>query len=218
MQYVQPDPESCIAYLIRHGATDNNIAHPPRLQGRGVDLGLSDQGHGQAERAARFLAEQPIAAVYSSPLLRAMETAEQIARCHQLSVIPIEALCEVDVGRWEGRSWEEIARTEPEAHRRFMEDAAEFGYPEGENMDEVLARVAPAFQHVFEAHLGEQVVVVGHNVVNRVFLAHVLGVPLAKARRVSHHNCGISILRYRDRDGVRLLTLNATFHLGDQIS
>jgi broad specificity phosphatase PhoE len=54
--------------------------------------------------------------------------------------------------------------------------------------------------------------VVGHNVVNRVFLAHLLGTPLSKARRVSHDNCGVSIVRYRD-SGMRVITLNSNFHL-----
>ena len=58
-------------YLIRHGATDNNRAKPPRLQGRRTDPGLSDEGLEQAKRTGRFLADVPVHAVYSSPLLRA---------------------------------------------------------------------------------------------------------------------------------------------------
>ena len=68
-----------LLYLIRHGATDNNEANPPRLQGRRTDPGLSKAGLAQAVRTARWLAEQGVDAVYSSPLLRARQTAEQIA-------------------------------------------------------------------------------------------------------------------------------------------
>jgi broad specificity phosphatase PhoE len=199
-------------FLVRHGATENNVADPPLLQGCAVDLGLSAQGRAQAEQAARLLADQTLTAVYSSSLRRALETAEIIAKPHELKVAGIEALKEVDVGRWEGRSWGEIARTEPEAHRRFLEDATQFGYPGGENMTQLLERVEPALRQLMRAHIGERIVVVGHNVVNRVLVAHVLGVPPRHVRRVSHDNCGVSILRIRGEE-VRLLTLNSTFHL-----
>jgi len=207
-----PAPNTCVAFLVRHGATANNVADPPRLQGCRVDPGLSDAGREQAGRAAELLAAYPLAAIYSSPLSRAMETAVCIAKPHALAVREVAELREVDVGRWENRSWVEIETTEPEAHRRFMEDASTYGYPEGENMTEVLARVGPAMESLLRAHGGQQIAIVGHNVVNRVFLAHVLGVPLSQARRITHDNCGVSVVRYRE-GGLRLLTLNATFHL-----
>ena len=73
-------PTPCTLYLVRHGATDNNLHNPPRLQGQRVDLGLSAAGKAQAEQTARFLATRPLAAVFSSPMLRARQTAEAIAR------------------------------------------------------------------------------------------------------------------------------------------
>jgi len=190
------------------------VADPPLLQGCGVDDGLSSEGRRQAAQATNFLACQQISAVFSSPLRRAMETAETIARPHGLLVESLPDLKEVDVGRWEGRNWSEIARSEPDAYQRFMTDAATHGYPEGENHKQVLDRVEPAMKGLMAANLGRQIVVVAHNVVSRAYLAHVLGMPLSKARRVSHDNCGISVLRYREGE-VRLLTLNSAFHLED---
>jgi broad specificity phosphatase PhoE len=209
-----PAQDSCVAFLIRHGATDNNVAHPPLLQGCATDCELSAVGREQAARAAQFLAPCPLAAVYSSPLLRAVQTAEQIAHLQQLAVQPVPALREVDVGNWEGRSWEEIARTEPATYRQFLDDAERFGYPGGENMLEVLARIAPQMEQLMRGHLGQRIVIVGHNVTHRVFVAHVLGVPLRLARRVTHHNCGVSIVEYR-AGHTRLVTLNTNFHLGE---
>jgi broad specificity phosphatase PhoE len=209
-----PASNTCLAFLVRHGATENNLADPPLLQGRAVDFGLSAAGFRQADQAADLLAQLNVAAIYSSPLRRARETADRIAKRHDCKLELVNELQEVDVGRWESRSWAEIAETEPEDHRRFLEDASVFGYPEGENMNQVLARVLPTIERLMREHLGQRIVIIGHNVVNRVFLAHVLGVPLAKARRVSHNNCGVSVVRYRDEDqNLRLLTLNATFHL-----
>jgi broad specificity phosphatase PhoE len=119
--------------------------------------------------AARALAGQAIAAVYSSSLIRARETAEIVAGPHALRVTTSDELVEVDVGRWEMRSWVDIAREEPEAYQRFQEDPGLHGYAGGENMREVQIRTTPALTALMSAHAGEQIVVVGHNVVNRAY-------------------------------------------------
>jgi broad specificity phosphatase PhoE len=204
--------DSCVTFLVRHGATDNNLAHPPVLQGCGTDLGLSEAGRHQAMCVGRWLSQCALSAVYSSALRRAVQTAEHIAEPHELLVQRVEALHEVDVGRWEGRSWEEIERTEPERHRLFLENAVEHGYPDGENMSQLLERVRPVIEQLMRRHLGQSIAIVGHNVTHRIFVADVLGVPLNLARRISHDNGGVSILRCQ-ANTIRLLTLNANFHL-----
>jgi broad specificity phosphatase PhoE len=209
-----PPSDTCLAFLIRHGATENNVANPPLLQGSATDPGLSLEGHRQAERAADRLADEPLAAVYSSPLRRALETAETLARPHGLPVQQVPDLKEVDVGRWESRSWKEISQHEPDDYARFMADAATHGYPEGENMIQLLHRIQPTLETLLAANLGNRIVIVGHNVVCRVFIAHLLAIPLAEARRVSHHNCGISIVKYRNGQ-IKLRTLNTAFHLDE---
>lgn len=205
------DP-ACHLYLLRHGATDNNLARPPRLQGRRADPPLAAVGWRQSEQAAAFLAARPLAAVYASPLLRARQTAETIARPHGLAVRTVEALIECDVGRWEGRSWDEISVSEPEDYRRFMANPHEFGYRGGENLRQVEERVAPAFARLLAVHTGQHVVIVAHNVVNRVYLGHLLDVPAAKRRGVPQENCGINIVRC-EAGQAALLTLNSVWHL-----
>ncbi len=106
-----PAPTACLAFLVRHAATLNNLASPPRIQGSGEDLALSPEGRAQAAHTARFLADQPMTAAFASPLQRALETATIIAQPHAVTPTPVTALREVDVGRWEGRSWVEIERT-----------------------------------------------------------------------------------------------------------
>ena len=95
-------PDTCWLYLVRHGATANNEARPPRLQGRRTDPALSDEGQEQSRETGRLLASQRIEAVYTSPLLRARQTARAIAEPHGLPVEVVDDLIEVDVGRWEG--------------------------------------------------------------------------------------------------------------------
>jgi broad specificity phosphatase PhoE len=201
-----------LLYLIRHGATDNNEASPPRLQGRRTDPGLSKAGLEQAARTARWLAEQGVDAVYSSPLLRARQTAEQIAKLRGLTVQLVDDLIEIDVGCWEGLAWEEIERRDPEAYRLFMADASVHPYLEGENLGTVLSRTIPAMARLMAANLGRRVAVVAHNVVNRAYLAHLLDIPLRNYRSIPQDNCGVNVLCC-EQGTPRLVTINAVWHL-----
>jgi len=207
-----PALPTCWMYLIRHGATANNDARPVRLQGRRTDPGLSDQGRDQAERTVRFLSGHTIDAVYSSPLRRARETAEPIARAHGLAVEIVDELIEVDVGVWEGRPWDEIERTDPEAYRLFMADASVHPYLGGENLTTVRERSLPALERLMDENPRRTIVAVAHNVVNRTCLAHWLGLPPKQYRSIPQDNCGINLLRYRGGK-VKPVTLNAIEHL-----
>lgn len=212
MPLPSPAPDTCIAYLIRHGATANNLADPPILQGRTLDGPLSDVGRLQAEAAAVALAAVSLSAVYSSPLQRAFQTAQVIAARHQLEVQTVDEITEVDVGDWESRSWVNIEREEPEWYQPFARDPATHGYKNGENLTQVRERVMPAITSTMQSHLGQRIAVIAHNVVNRVLLATVLDHPLAQARSLAQHNCGINILRYR-RGKIQLISMNQVMHL-----
>jgi broad specificity phosphatase PhoE len=212
MMLPSPAQDVCWLYLLRHGATDYNLQRPPILQGRTVDLSLSEEGRRQAERAAAFLEGAQLSAIYSSNLRRARETAEIVARMHRIPVAPRVELAEVDVGNWENRSWVEIERTEPEAFRLFHEDPGTHGYAGGENLSQVLKRVRPTFDDILANHMGQAVAVVGHNVVNRAYLSYLLDIPLSRARKVLQDNCCINVIRYREGEAA-VWTLNATFHL-----
>jgi len=211
-----PAPHVCVMYLVRHGATANNLAKPPRVQGSGSDLSLSEEGQAQARAAGEFLRGLRIDAFYASTMKRAKETAEIIAsmrenESHEVSVV--DALAEIDVGDWEGRSWVDIERDDPEGYRRFMTEPEMYGYAGGENLTQLLDRVTPAIDALFQQHLGQVICVVAHNVVNRSFMGRLLGLPAAKARSVPQDNCGINVLRWRDNQ-IKVATINARFHLG----
>jgi len=205
-----PAPNTCWLYLVRHGATANNAARPPRLQGRRTDPALSDEGLQEARCTAERLAELPIDAVFASPLLRARQTAEAMARSHGLTIQVLNELVEVDVGDWEGRAWNEIQRTDGEAYRLFMTDASLHGYLGGENLATVQARVIPAFEQLMAAYCGRLIVAVAHNVVNRAYLAHLLGAPLRNYRSIPQDNCGVNLIRRRDGK-IKLITVNQLF-------
>jgi broad specificity phosphatase PhoE len=201
-----------VLYLIRHGATEANLARPARLQGRRHNPPLARLGVRQAEATRDFLAIRPIDHCYSSPLLRAVQTAAIVAAPHGLSPQPLETLTECDVGRWEGLDWQTIRALDAEGFERFHATPAAFGYPGGESFGDVHRRVTPVLDELLSVHEGESILVVAHHVVNRTYLAGLLGLTLDQAKQVTLDNCGISVVV---RDGVETTvnTLNAAFHL-----
>jgi broad specificity phosphatase PhoE len=203
---------STILYLIRHGATSANLAQPNLLQGRRTDLPLAPLGVRQAEATRDFLAIRPIDYCYTSPMLRAVQTASIVAMPHGMKPQSLGAITECDIGRWEGLDWQTIRSQDAEGYRRFHANPAKFGYPEGESFSDVHRRVQPALDDLFVRHAGKAVLVVAHHVVNRTYLAGLLGLGPHLARKVTLDNCGISVV-IRQGDKTTVTTLNAAFHL-----
>ncbi len=199
-------------YLLRHGATAANREVPYRLQGRGSDLPLDEVGRMQAEAAGRALAHVDLAAVYSSPLLRAIQTAEALAGSRGLDVLTDPALIEGDVGRWEGLTWDDAALRDPTGHRRFLDDPGTTPYPDGESFLDVQRRVTPAIATIAARHDRAAIAIVGHNIVNRAYLALLLGLPIGKAREIRQSNGGVSVIEVGPTGSV-VHTLNAALHL-----
>jgi broad specificity phosphatase PhoE len=201
-----------VLYLIRHGATEANLARPPRIQGRRHNPPLARLGVRQAEATRDLLAIRPIDHCYTSPLLRAAQTAAIVAAPHGLTPEPLEALTECDVGRWEGLDWPAVRAQDAEDYRRFHADPGAFGYPGGESLRAVHERVAPALEKVLARHAGSSVLVVAHHAVNRTYLAGLLGLTPGQARQVTLDNCGVSVV-VRRAGQTAVATLNASFHL-----
>jgi broad specificity phosphatase PhoE len=201
-----------VLYLVRHGATEANLARPPRIQGRRHDPPLARLGVRQAEATRDFLAVRPVYHCYCSPLLRAVQTATIVAAPHGLAPQPMPELTECDVGRWEGLDWQAVRYLDAEGYQRFHANPAQFGYPGGESFADVHGRVAPALDGLLARHAGQAVLVVAHHVVNRTYLAGLLGLGPDQARLVRLDNCGISVV-VRDGDETTVTTLNAAFHL-----
>jgi broad specificity phosphatase PhoE len=207
-----PDKNSCLVYLLRHGATPPNLLDPPIMQGKGIDEPLAGLGRKQAACVGAELASRPLRAIYSSPLLRAIETAELVAEPHGLPVEPVEPLTEVEVGRWEGLTWPQVEQFEPKEYRAFRDDPGVHGYPGGETLANLHARVTPALEELMQRHIGEEIAVVAHSVVNRVYLGQLLGLSLAGGRAIAQTNCAINLLRWRE-GRAKAISINAIGHL-----
>ena len=182
------------------------------MQGRKHNPPLAKLGVHQASATRDFLAIRGIEASYCSPLLRAVQTATIIAEPHGLAPIPVEGLTECDVGNWEGMDWQQIRYLDAEQYHAFMRNPAENGYPSGENFGQVAVRATAAINGILEANAGQTILVVSHHIVNRTYLASLLGMGVSQARSVSLDNCGISVV-VRDGDKTTVSTLNASFHL-----
>jgi broad specificity phosphatase PhoE len=145
--------------LLRHGQTALSVHR--RYSGRG-NPELTDLGRQQAQAAARYLAERGgIAAVISSPLQRAYDTAAAAAKALGLDVTVDDDLIETDFGAWEGLTFAEAAEHDPELHARWLSDTATEP-PGGESFDAVLERVLRARERIIATYQGATVLVVSH--------------------------------------------------------
>ena len=202
-------------YLIRHGATASNERIPPVLQGSGIDSPLSPLGRQQAEATGRLLATRRLDAVFSSPMSRAVATAEAIAAPHELAVSTVPELHEIDVGQWEGMDWGTISKQTPDAYRRFMVDSGVHGYLGGESYQDVLDRVWPVFIDLLQHNEGRHIAIVAHTAVNRALLANLLGLEMRRAKDVPQDNCCANVITAR-AGNAKLKTLNSALHLSSR--
>ena len=148
---------------IRHGETAWNV--DTRIQGQ-LDIGLNDTGRWQAQRTAQALAHEDIAAVYSSDLSRAFETAQTIAnalsaRC-ALQVVPHLGLRERHFGHFQGKTWAEIETHWPEDALQWRQRDPEWSPIEGESLLQLRERIAQCVHELAQQHTGEQIVLVAH--------------------------------------------------------
>ncbi|HEV8572326.1 MAG TPA: histidine phosphatase family protein [Actinomycetota bacterium] len=167
-----------VLLLIRHAVTD---ATGKRLYGRAPGFHLSERGREQAGRLAGRLRDLPIAAVYSSPLERCVETAQPVADSRGLAITTVPDLSEVDAGRWTGRTFTVLRRSA--GWRRVHEDSAA-PFPDGESLSAVQRRVVSALEGIAADHRPDLVAVFSHGDPIRVALAHFAGIHLDLFRRL----------------------------------
>jgi broad specificity phosphatase PhoE len=166
-----------LIHLLRHGEVQG--AESRRFIGH-LDVPLSALGERQCRAQALALGGTPLAAVFSSDLVRARRSAEIIAAPHGLDPVAIPALREMSMGRWEGLTAEEIRRREPEAFVDWMARVGEFAFPEGESAPDLLARAWPALTSIAARFAGQAVAIVAHGGTNRALICRALGAPLVR--------------------------------------
>ena len=179
--------------LVRHAEPEEDARG--RCYGS-LDVGLSAAGREHAERLAAALAGLGPVAVHTSPRRRARETAEPIGAACGLEPVVDRDLREIDFGDFEGRTYEEIERSEPELFRVWMETPTLVCFPGGESYADLKARAARAIERARAAHPGGPVVVVSHGGPIRAALAAWLDLPDEAIFRLDQRYCGITLVDF----------------------
>jgi broad specificity phosphatase PhoE len=199
--------------LARHGQTEWNIGAGTgeRFRGR-VDLPLDDTGLAQARALAERLADQFIVAVYSSPLKRAVETAWPTARQLGLPVQPLPGIIDINYGDWQGLSHAEVAKVYPDLYQRWLEKPHRVKFPSGESLRQVRLRGMAALKEVAAHHDDRAILLVAHQVVNKVLVCAMLGLDNSHFWRIRQDNGCINVFEHQDGIFTAVL-INDTCHL-----
>ena len=195
--------------LVRHAETEWNRER--RYQGW-RDTPLSETGRGQAEAVGRLLARERLAAVWSSPLGRARETAVAIAAPHELLVSPAEAFKEMRFGDWEGLTRAEVSARFPALYQVWSATPHLVMVPGGETLAEVRRRVLGGLDDLRAAHDGQTICLVAHGISSRILILEALGLGLDRLWSLEISSTGISELEFRD-DWTAVHRMNTLVHL-----
>ncbi|MBL7064769.1 MAG: histidine phosphatase family protein [Anaerolineae bacterium] len=197
--------------LVRHGQTVWN--REARFRGR-ADVELDELGLQQAQATGRYLAARwPVVATYASPMRRAMQTAEPIARAQGLDAHPLEGLMDIDFGELQGLSVDEVKQRYPTLYRAWLEVPHTVHFPGGEGLNDVRKRVLAGLDEVVARHVGQTVALVSHTVVNRVLLCAVLGLGNEHFWRLRQGTCAVNVFDVKEDGAFIIGLLNDTCHL-----
>ena len=196
--------------LVRHGETQWNKSD--RFQGQ-YDIALNRKGLGQARQTARALANESCSAVYSSPLIRTMQAAREIAEAVGRQVIEVDGLKELALGDLEGVTGSEMRAGWPDVYDTWRENPAKAVMPNGESLAELQERAWSAFEELEGSHAEQDtIIMVSHNFAIRTIICRLLGIPLENFHCMSLHLS--SICRVDSTQwGRRLVSYNCTGHL-----
>ncbi len=196
--------------LIRHGETRWNRER--RTQGFS-DIELTEKGLKQAQKLAESLTTRKIDAIYSSPLKRALKTAETIAEPQGLTVQLFPELMELNQGDIEGITFQELRTKYKELLKEWLENPANLKMPNGESMKELQDRGWKAITRIFEAHKEGTVAAVSHNLCIITILCKVLNLELSNFRHIRQNNSAINIIEKTEERGIVLTLMNDTCHM-----
>ena len=196
-----------IFLLIRHGQTDYV---DEALAGR-IDAPLTAQGHQQAQHLAMVLREQPVRAIYCSPMCRAVQTAQPLAEALHLFVETDATMTQIDFGEWQGLSFDELQKRED--WQAFKKDPSSVCCPGGERMPAVQQRVMLGLQRIASGYEEDDVVAIfTHGSIIRHAITFFLDMPLHAMNRLKVETASVSTLHLQD-GSPRLIRLNQIFPL-----
>ena len=200
-------------YLVRHGETDWN--KQGRFQGQS-DTELNRNGLAQARATARMARGWNLSAIYSSPLSRTMQVAEEFSRQLGLPITAEEGLKELALGELEGIEGEEMRAGWPEVYNTWRDNPATLVMPGGESLAELQERSWQVILNLEQSHAnGDNLALISHNFAIRAICGRLLGMPLSNFHSMSLSLGSVSIFDSSPR-GRHLLCYNSTGHLSSE--
>lgn len=202
-------------YFVRHGQSEANLT--ASFAGH-VDIALTELGRKQAACTAEFLADKPLTAVYTSDLIRAMDTGRAIAEKHGLTIKTNAALREIDGGDWEGRPFEYLQQTDP-MFMTFIRHIGVASCRNGESVADMLVRVRGAVGEIVKNHPDEAVCVVCHGTPIRALTAQLTGIPVEQMHTVPWaSNASVTVAEFSNEQDGKLIAADLNEHLKDLVS
>ncbi|MGD2127340.1 MAG: histidine phosphatase family protein [Desulfobacteraceae bacterium] len=205
------EPSATRILLVRHGETEWNRIR--RFQGRS-DLPLNPRGRDQARALALALRDEILTAIYSSPLIRAMETARLIKNFHpSVPLYEEEGLIEMDLGDFDGMGAGYWAQQHPDFRKTWQERPASVRMPGGESLPEVQARAIATLERIAQLHAPDRTLLLcSHNFVILTLLCHALEISLDRFRDLRQETAAFNVL-YKGKNRLWAEVVNERSHL-----
>ena len=196
-------------YLVRHGQTAWNLGEI--FRGR-ADIPLDETGRKEVHLLGETLKGETLHAIYSSPLSRSIETAENIAKFQKIPVTPLEAIIDISYGEWEGKPLEEVRKNCPDLYQLWVQEPHKVTFPGGESLNGVSSRAIDAIKGLVKKHNDENIALVAHRVPNKVICCALLGIDNSHFWRIQQDTASMNLFKYKD--GVWIVSLlNDTSYL-----
>ncbi len=183
-------------YLVRNGGA--LLEKPGQFVGQ-RDFPLSEEGKERVVQLLQVFKDERVDKVYSSGLARARDSAAVFSEFYGHDVILHEGLNEINLGEFEGRTFEEIVEYAPDLAREMTENPAAFTYPGGESFSDLLKRSHGAFWEIVARSEGKRVVIFSHGGVNRTVLASLLGMPVEGIFKLEQDPAGVNLVEVVNR-------------------
>jgi alpha-ribazole phosphatase/probable phosphoglycerate mutase len=192
-------------YLLRHATTNHNIER--RYQGKGTDIDLNNKGIEQAKKTANYLKKHKIDIIYSSPLKRAMQTANIINKHHKKNIKIETLIIERDFGKLEGLKYSEVDYIK--INQNNLYDIYQI-----EKQEDFQKRIIDFFNQLHEKHFGKNILIVTHGGVIKMLLSNLQNIPWQKGiYEIKKDNSAISIIEIDENKKIKSMDLNKKNHL-----
>ena len=203
-------------YLVRHGQTDNNLHGS--FNGCQTDQPLNETGKKQAYALRDAFADKPLDAIYSSPLVRAVMTAEGVRGTRDMPIHTVYDLREMDMGILDGVTFEKTKRDYAEVWHNWQKDPEKLRMPDGESFMEAQERAFAALLDILHRERGRAVAVVAHGTLISLLTAKLFGLPLIQRRRVPYlPNVGYHELSFDDKGYFSPVHLRVIAHIPEEL-